>query len=244
MFEPVHQSLGEAVLRNHIDVVEYLVKENGIDAHLRYQNSRGENVLHLASMICNPEIFHFLAPRFPEGILQKDCRGDTPLLRVIMNFSASGNRFESARILLSQSTDWHLAEKHYRNLFIDPKYSYADIFLCHAEMYSFACRTGWTALCYLSLYRLLGLLVNCTLCEERTGDIVTLFKFAFEDVNSEEFESIGDIKFEYEGMGDIKKLMGDYLIWNLEILMRDMDFQLALDKMPSLENALFRWMWR
>jgi hypothetical protein len=122
VFEPVHQSLGEAVLRNHIDVVEYLVKENGIDAHLRYQNSRGENVLHLASMICNPDIFHLLAPRFPEGILQKDCRGDTPLLRVIMNFSASGNRFESARILLSQSTDWHLAEKHYRKLFFNLAY--------------------------------------------------------------------------------------------------------------------------
>lgn len=119
MFEPVHQSLGEAVLGNHIDVVECLVKENGIDTHLRYQNSRGENVLHLASMICNPEIFHLLAPRFPEGILQRDCRGDTPLVRVIMNFSASGNRFESARILLSQSTDWHLAKKHYHRLFFN-----------------------------------------------------------------------------------------------------------------------------
>ncbi|KAJ5364928.1 uncharacterized protein N7496_010641 [Penicillium cataractarum] len=49
---------------------------------------------------------------------------------------------------------------------------------------------------------------NFTLCEERTGDIVTLFKFAFENVDSEEFESIGDIKF--EGMGDIK---GDYTIF-------------------------------
>ncbi|KAJ5469732.1 hypothetical protein N7539_009350 [Penicillium diatomitis] len=117
IFEPVHQSLGEAVLRNRVDVVGYLVKVDGIDTHLRYQNSRGENVLHLASMICNPEIFQILAPRFPEGINQKDCRGDTPLLRVIMNFSASGNRFESARILLSQSTHWQFAEKHYRKLF-------------------------------------------------------------------------------------------------------------------------------
>jgi hypothetical protein len=104
VFEPVNQSLGEAVLRNHVDVVEYLVKERGINAHLRYQNSRGKNVLHLASKICSPAIFDLLARRFPEGILQKDGRGDTPLVRVIMNFSASGNRFESARILLSQST--------------------------------------------------------------------------------------------------------------------------------------------
>jgi hypothetical protein len=119
VFEPVHQSLGEAVLRNHVDVVEYLVKEDGIDTHLRYQNSRGENILHLASIICNPEMLHLLAPRFPEGVLQKDGRGDTPLARVIMNFSASGNRFESARILLSLNADWNLTLKRYCKLFFD-----------------------------------------------------------------------------------------------------------------------------
>ncbi|OQE07899.1 hypothetical protein PENFLA_c148G04038 [Penicillium flavigenum] len=116
----------------------------------------------------------------------------------------------------------------------DPKYSYADIFLCHAEMYRFAFRTGWTALCYLSLNRLLGLLANFALCEERTGDIVILFKFVFEKIDSEETE----------GMGDIKKLVGDYVLWNLEILMRDMDFQLVLKEMPSLETAFFRRMWK
>jgi type II secretory pathway predicted ATPase ExeA len=119
VFEPVHQSIGEAILGNHVDVVKYLVKENNIDAHLRYQNSRGENVLHLASIMCNPEMFDLLAPRFPEGVTQVDDRGDTALVRVVMNFSASGNRFESARILLSQTADWHLAEKHYRRLFMN-----------------------------------------------------------------------------------------------------------------------------
>lgn len=68
-------------------------------------------------------------------------------------------------------------------------------------MYRFAFRTGWTALCYLSLYRFLGLLANFALCEKRTGDIVTLFKFVREKIDSEEFE----------GMGDIKKL-GDYAL--------------------------------
>jgi hypothetical protein len=116
VFEPMHQSIGEAILGNHVNVVEYLIKENNIVAHLRYQNSRGENVLHLASIMCNPEIFHLLAARFPEGITQVDCRGDTALVRVIMNFSASGDRFASARILLSQSAGWHLAEEHYRRL--------------------------------------------------------------------------------------------------------------------------------
>ncbi|KAJ6087605.1 hypothetical protein N7467_006519 [Penicillium canescens] len=124
----------------------------------------------------------------------------------------------------------------------DPKYSYADIFLCHAGIYHFPSRTGWTALYYLSFYRLLQLLANFALCEERTRDIVTLFKFAFEDIDSKEFEGIGDIKF--EGMGKIKNLVGDYALWNLEILMRDVDFQLVLDKRPSLEKGLFRWMWK
>lgn len=53
--KPTHQSIGEAVMGNHIDVVEYLLSENDIEAHLRYRNSRGENVLHLASRLCNPE---------------------------------------------------------------------------------------------------------------------------------------------------------------------------------------------
>ncbi|CAG8090665.1 unnamed protein product, partial [Penicillium nalgiovense] len=79
-----------------------------------------------------------------------------------------------------------------------------------------------------------GLLANFALCEERTGDIVILFKFVFEKIDSEETE----------GMGDIKKLVGDYVLWNLEILMRDMDFQLVLEKMPSLETAFFRRMWK
>ncbi|KAJ5467323.1 hypothetical protein N7475_005075 [Penicillium sp. IBT 31633x] len=124
----------------------------------------------------------------------------------------------------------------------DPKYSYADIFLCHTEMYCFASRTGWTALCYLSFYRLLGLLANFALCEEQTRDIVTLLKHVFKKFVSEDFECLGDIKF--EDMGDIRKLVGDYALWNLEILMRDMDFQLLLENMPSLEKAFFRWMWK
>jgi hypothetical protein len=119
VFETVHRSLREAVLRNHVNVVEYLVKENSIDAHLRYQNSCGENVLRSAPMFCNPEIIQLLAPRFPEGIHQTDSRGDIALVRVIMKYSASGRRLKTARVLLSQSADWNLAKKHYHRLFFD-----------------------------------------------------------------------------------------------------------------------------
>lgn len=53
----VHQSIGEAVLGNHVDVVEYLLRQQGIEAHLQHRNFRGENVLHLAARLCNPAMF-------------------------------------------------------------------------------------------------------------------------------------------------------------------------------------------
>ncbi|CRG85930.1 Cytoplasmic dynein 2 heavy chain 1 [Talaromyces islandicus] len=104
---PPHQSIGEAVLGNHVDVVKFLLEETGIEAHLQYRNTRGENVFHLASRLCDPEMFHLLVPRFPQGVHQMDDQGDTALMRIIKNTSASKNRYESAKILLSQSdTDW------------------------------------------------------------------------------------------------------------------------------------------
>lgn len=116
--KPAHQSIGEAVLGDHIDVVEYLLRENGIEAHLQYRNSRGENVLHLASGSCNPEMFHLLIPRFQEGIHQADDQGDTALVRIIMNSSDSQNRYNSAKILLLHSgADWN---GHFRNGQRDP----------------------------------------------------------------------------------------------------------------------------
>lgn len=104
---PPHQSIGEAILRNHIDVVKFLLEEAGIDAHLQYRNSRGENVLHLASILCNPEMFRLLVPRFQQGVHQMDDQGETALVRIIKNTTGSKNRYESAKILLSQSDiDW------------------------------------------------------------------------------------------------------------------------------------------
>jgi hypothetical protein len=72
--KPVHQLIGEAVLGNHVEVVEYLSGQQGIEAHLQYRNSRGENVLHLASGLCNPAMFRFLVFRFREGVHQTDSR--------------------------------------------------------------------------------------------------------------------------------------------------------------------------
>ncbi|KAJ5289958.1 Protein of unknown function DUF3468 [Penicillium atrosanguineum] len=103
--KPTHQSIGLAVLGNHVSIVEYLLGENDIEAHLQYRNSRCENVLHLASRICNPEMFHLLVPRFQEGIDAEDDQGDTPLVQIVM--SPLTSRYESAIVFLLQcSTDW------------------------------------------------------------------------------------------------------------------------------------------
>lgn len=102
--ESSHQSIGEAVLGNNIDVVRLLLGVNGIEKHLKYRTSRGENVFHLASRFCNPKMLDLLARDFREGISQKDSQGDTALMRIILNVSTSHNRYESAKILLSLDT--------------------------------------------------------------------------------------------------------------------------------------------
>ena len=99
--KPGHQSIGEAVLGNHAGVVEYLLGQEGIEIHLHYRNSYGENVLHLAAKRCSPIMFRLLVPHFLEGRYQKDNQGDTALVRIIMSPSNSQDRCESAKILLS-----------------------------------------------------------------------------------------------------------------------------------------------
>ncbi|RHZ45040.1 uncharacterized protein CDV56_100457 [Aspergillus thermomutatus] len=97
----------------------------------------------------------------------------------------------------------------------DPADNYAGVFLSHAEVYHFAYRTDWVSLCALSLYRLIHSLASFTLFDERTGDIVRLLKFVFE---------------ESEYMQNMQDMLVDYAAWNVEILMRDADFQQLLDE--------------
>ncbi|POR39645.1 Vegetative incompatibility protein HET-E-1 [Tolypocladium paradoxum] len=100
--QPERGLIGEAVLGNHVDVVEYLLGQQGIEAHLQHRNSHGENVLHLASRLCNPAMFQHLVPRFKDGVHQTDDQNDTALIRIVMSSSTSRDRYESARILLSE----------------------------------------------------------------------------------------------------------------------------------------------
>lgn len=67
-----HQSVGEAVLANQIDMGSLFARRG---AHLRSPNYRCENVLHLVSNICNPEMFGVLVPVFQEGVHQTDDQG-------------------------------------------------------------------------------------------------------------------------------------------------------------------------
>lgn len=53
----VHQSIGGAVLADHVRVVECLLQQEGIETQIHHRNANGENVLHIASMQCSPAMF-------------------------------------------------------------------------------------------------------------------------------------------------------------------------------------------
>lgn len=72
---------------------------------------------------------------------------------------------------------------------------------------------------------------NFTLCEEQTGDVVTPMRFIFEECDNEH-------------VGNIKIMSQDYTLWNVERLMQNVDFQHLLDRVLSLEKAIFRMMWK
>ncbi|KAJ6163864.1 hypothetical protein N7497_003843, partial [Penicillium chrysogenum] len=110
----------------------------------------------------------------------------------------------------------------------DPFTGYAAVFLSHAEVHRYGVRTGWLSLVVLSFYQLLRLLENFTLFEERTGDIVQLLVFVFEDS---------------EYMEQLEVMLRDYMVWNVETLMRDADFKSFLGRNLSLEQTDFRSMW-
>ncbi|ETI26828.1 hypothetical protein G647_10274 [Cladophialophora carrionii CBS 160.54] len=61
------QSIAQAVSANHIEVVEYLLGQEGLEAHVKYVNARGENLLHLASKTRNPAMLCLLVPHVQES---------------------------------------------------------------------------------------------------------------------------------------------------------------------------------
>jgi ankyrin repeat protein len=99
--------ISEAVLGNRIDAVHCLLSETGLEVDLQSLNSRGESLLHMASVHCNPAIFRLLVPRVQSVICQVDSVGETALIRVVRSGSSSKSRYEAARILLlNVEIDW------------------------------------------------------------------------------------------------------------------------------------------
>lgn len=92
--------------------------------------------------------------------------------------------------------------------------NYASVFLSHAEVYRFGYRTDWGSLCDRSLYWLIRSLARFKLFKERTGDIVKLLRFVFEEI---------------EYMESLQVILRDYAAWDVETLMWDADFQQLLD---------------
>lgn len=89
----------QAVLGDHIDVVECLLSEAGSNIDFRGLNSRGENLLHVASVRCNPAVFRLLVPHL--DIHQVDGHGETALVRIVRSSLDLKGRYEVAKILLS-----------------------------------------------------------------------------------------------------------------------------------------------
>ncbi|KAJ5212496.1 uncharacterized protein N7498_004142 [Penicillium cinerascens] len=107
--------------------------------------------------------------------------------------------------------------------------SCADLLLSHAKMYRFGFRIDWLSLWASPFYWLMRSLENFTLLEEGTKDIVQLLQFFFED--SEHIENM-------------RGVLRDYVVWKVEIMVQDADFQKLLERIPSLEKAVFRSTWK
>ncbi|KAL8860820.1 MAG: hypothetical protein Q9178_002850 [Gyalolechia marmorata] len=98
-----HQSVGQAVWENHIEVLRYLLQQDGIEVHLRHRGSSGLNVFHKAARYCNPEVISLLISHFREGVDQSSNHPHwTPLKEVVFTSLSVPGSTESARILLVQ----------------------------------------------------------------------------------------------------------------------------------------------
>lgn len=161
-----------------------------------------------------------------ETRMQKAAKRWNPSLLTGNVFSPKGLSRNYDRLL--RKLDHPPRSKSVKELNNDSFTSYAAVFLSHAEIYRFGIRTGWRSLIALSVHRLLHLLKGFTLFEERTGDVVQLLKSVFEDS---------------EDMIHLETLLLDYIVWNVEMMMRNDGFRDFLERNPMLEQTVFRAMW-
>ncbi|KAL4756340.1 uncharacterized protein BDW70DRAFT_145062 [Aspergillus foveolatus] len=110
----------------------------------------------------------------------------------------------------------------------DPANDYAEILLCHARIHRYAFRSDCAALCVLSLKHITNLLEGLVLGPQQTKDVVRFLEFVYE---------------ESEFMDNLQHILGEYMVWNIEVLMQDAAFLNFLDASPDLEKMIFRRMW-
>lgn len=91
--------------------------------------------------------------------------------------------------------------------------NYTNIFLCHAQLYVFADAQDIQPLKLLALDELHAVLAIFELHPERTGDIVELLRYVYANTASPS-----------EGEEPLKKVVADYVGFEMDVLMNDEDF--------------------
>lgn len=84
----IHQSVGEAVYRGHIEVVRFLCQQEGIEPHLKYVTLNGYTIFHYIDRNPQSQILEILIPLWPQGVHTKDADGHIPLYWLL-----KGNEF-------------------------------------------------------------------------------------------------------------------------------------------------------
>ncbi|KAJ8131590.1 hypothetical protein O1611_g2033 [Lasiodiplodia mahajangana] len=95
-----HQSIGVAIHANDLDILSYLLDQEGIEAHLNHIKAGGHGVLHIAAHAPVTKKFELLVPRLKAQVNRTDDSGYTALN--ILCFSPTARAVECAKILLTE----------------------------------------------------------------------------------------------------------------------------------------------
>lgn len=101
---------------------------------------------------------------------------------------------------------------------------YTETLLTHARLHVFAAKYELQELRDICLFKLLHLLHVFPICEDRVGDIVRLFYFAF-DVDTGRCENL-------------RGMLRYYTAQHIRLFVRNRDFQILLQDKPALANLL------
>lgn len=95
-----HLFVGEAAFWSHLDVVDFLCRQDGIGTHLRHLGPDGDTVYHAAARSDQSKILQTLFKHWPEAIDQRS-NHDRPLARLVFNRPRGADPIEGVNFLLS-----------------------------------------------------------------------------------------------------------------------------------------------